>query len=140
MFGIWIGNTTNHWSAFCNDVECNFGELTWDIFEQKLKATRLSRTFQKKMNLYLYIPPASAHPAGCIKGTVFGLICRYYAQNTFQRDFVHFAKLLYRRASYFEDGIELTFATLSWKPVPPPKAKPILPQPNQLLTRTFKMT
>ena len=49
------------------------------------------------MNLYLYIPPTSAHPAGCIKGTVFGLIRRYYAQNTFQRDFVHFVKLLYRR-------------------------------------------
>ncbi|KAL3790505.1 hypothetical protein ACHAWO_010636 [Cyclotella atomus] len=110
MFGIWIGNTTNHWSAFCNDVN-NFGELTWDIFDQKLSSSVdfldltliirgnkiVSRTFQKKMNLYLYIPPTSAHPAGCIKGTVFGLIRRYYAQNTFQRDFVHFVKLLYRR-------------------------------------------
>jgi hypothetical protein len=40
----------------------------------------------KKMNLYLYIPPASAHPAGCIKGTVYGLTRRYYyyAQNTFR--------------------------------------------------------
>ncbi|KAL3800087.1 hypothetical protein ACHAWO_012686 [Cyclotella atomus] len=83
MFGIWIGNTTNHWLAFCN-----FGELTWDILDQKLSSSVdfldltltirgnkiVSRTFQKKMNLYLYIPPASAHPAGCIKGTVFGLI------------------------------------------------------------------
>ncbi|KAL7502344.1 hypothetical protein ACHAXN_000515 [Cyclotella atomus] len=25
------------------------------------------------MNLYLYIPPASAHPAGCIERTVYGL-------------------------------------------------------------------
>jgi hypothetical protein len=49
------------------------------------------------MNLYLYIPPASAHPAGCIKGTVFGLTRRYYAQNTFRRDYINFIKLLYHR-------------------------------------------
>ncbi|KAL3774513.1 hypothetical protein ACHAWO_012222 [Cyclotella atomus] len=45
------------------------------------------------MNSTSTSPPASAHPAGCIKGNRLCLICRYYAQNTFQRDFVHFAKL-----------------------------------------------
>ena len=110
MFGIWIGNATTHWSAFCNDVN-NFGVLTWDIEDQKLSTSVdfldltlsivgdkiVSRTFQKKMNLYLYIPPSSAHPSGCIKGTVFGLVRRYYAQNTFRRDFVRLVSLLYRR-------------------------------------------
>jgi hypothetical protein len=49
------------------------------------------------MNLYLYIPPVTAHPAGCIKGTVYGLTRRYYAQNTFRHDYIMFVRLLYRR-------------------------------------------
>jgi len=49
------------------------------------------------MNLYLYLPFASAHPQGCIKGTVYGLINRYYAQNTYREDYIYFVSLLYRR-------------------------------------------
>lgn len=110
MFGIWTGNANTDWLSFCNDVN-NFGKLTWDILEQELSTTVnfldltlsiqghkiVSRTYQKEMNLYLYIPPASAHPTGCIKGTVFGLTRRYYAQNTFRRDYINFIKLLYHR-------------------------------------------
>ena len=110
MFGIWTGNATTDWSAFCDDVN-NFGVLTWDIKDQKLSSSVdfldltlsikhnkiVSRTFQKKMNLYLYIPPMSAHPSGCIKGTIFGLIRRYHAQNTYRHDFILFVSLLYRR-------------------------------------------
>lgn len=110
IFGIWVGNETNNWTDFCTDVN-TFGVLTWDITEQQLSSsvdfldltltiegTKItSRTYQKKMNLYLYIPPASAHPTGCIKGTIFGLIRRYKAQNTYRRDFVNLVKLLYRR-------------------------------------------
>jgi hypothetical protein len=110
MFGVWIGNATTQWSAFCNDMNI-FGELTWDIFKRKLSTSVdfldltltirgnkiVSRTYRKEMNLYLYTPPASAHPAGCIKGTVSGLVCCYYAQSTSHHDFVHFVRLLYRR-------------------------------------------
>ena len=38
----------------------------------------------KKINLHLYIPPMSAHPSWCIKGTIFGLIDQYHAQNTYR--------------------------------------------------------
>jgi len=34
IFGIWIGNTTNEWSSFCDDIN-NFGVLTWDIGDNK---------------------------------------------------------------------------------------------------------
>jgi hypothetical protein len=110
MIGVWIGNATTDWLAFCEDVN-NFGVLTWDITDQELSTSVdfmdltlsivgskiVSKTYQKKMNLYLYIPPSSAHPAGCLKGTVYGLIRRYYAQNTFRHDFVRLVLLLYRR-------------------------------------------
>ena len=89
ILGIWIGNTTTEWESFRNEVD-NFGILTWDIKQQKLTTsvnfldltltirggTIISSTYQKAMNLYLYLHFASAHPQGCIKGTVHSLIRR----------------------------------------------------------------
>ena len=49
------------------------------------------RTFQKPMNLFLYLPPASDHPDKCLRGLVIGTMIRYYEQNTYPADFVHFA-------------------------------------------------
>ena len=110
IFAVWTGNTTTDWDAFCADVN-DFGVLTWDI-ENNPPATSVdfldltltiegsrivTKTFQKKMNLYLYLPAASAHPEGCIKGTIFGLVRRYHAQNTYCKDYVHFVTLLYTR-------------------------------------------
>jgi hypothetical protein len=110
IFGIWIADSNATWSDFCNDID-NFGVLTWDIHEQQLSTSVnfldltlsiegskiVSRTYQKEMNLYLYLPPASAHPPSCIKGTIYGLIRRYYAQNTYRHDYVYFVSLLYKR-------------------------------------------
>lgn len=110
IFAIWIGNLTTDWESFCADVN-DFGILKWDVTENPprksvdfldltltIDGNRIvSKTFQKKMNLYLYIPAASAHPEGCIKGTIFGLIRRYHAQNTYRKDYVQMVKLLYIR-------------------------------------------
>jgi hypothetical protein len=108
IFCVWKGNTTTDWEAFCADIN-NFGILKWDIEEPStsvdfldltltIEGSRIvSKTFQKAMNLYLYIPPASAHPEGCIKGTVYGLINRYYAQNTYRKDYLDVVVKLYRR-------------------------------------------
>jgi hypothetical protein len=85
MFLIWTGNSTTEWSAFCKDVD-NFGVLTWDIGQQKLSTSVVfldltltidgnritSKTHQKEINLYLYIPPWSAHSRINVKGTIFG--------------------------------------------------------------------
>ena len=49
------------------------------------------------MNLYLYLPPTSAHPPGCIKGPTFGMVGQFYAHNTHRHNFVHFTKLLFVR-------------------------------------------
>ena len=56
-----------------------------------------SRTFQKLMNLYLYIPPHSAHPASCLKGLIYGILLRYWQQNTDHDDFVTLAGLFFHR-------------------------------------------
>ena len=49
------------------------------------------------MNLCLYIPPHSAHPPGMIKGTVYGLLRRYYEQNSEREDFLLIMSLLFKR-------------------------------------------
>ena len=67
-------------------------DLTLSLVDGKVE----SKTFQKKMNLFLYLPATSAHPQGCIKGTIYGLIGRYYAQNTHRKDYIYFVVTLYR--------------------------------------------
>ena len=47
------------------------------------------------MNLYLYLPPPSAHSSGVTKSTIFGLMSRYHAQNTYRKDYLHFVVRLY---------------------------------------------
>ena len=49
----------------------------------------------------------SEHPPGCIRGTIFGLISRYYQQKTYQKVFAYFSGLLYVRT--LERGWEREF-------------------------------
>jgi len=115
IFLIWLKDDTTKWDNFCKDVnyfkhEINGelrGQLTWEIEKPTTTIDFLdltltinngrvtSKTYQKSMNLYLYIPPMSAHPRNCIRGTIYGLINRYYAQNTYRKDYVHFVRRLY---------------------------------------------
>ena len=109
MFGIWLddGNATT-WPAFKRDVD-DFGILTWEFEELSTSVDFLdltisiegssltTKTYQKSMNLYQYIPPQSAHPPGMIKGIIFGLMRNYYLQNSKQRDYHQMATKLFSR-------------------------------------------
>jgi hypothetical protein len=46
--------------------------------------TITTKTYQKDMNLYLYIPPLSAHPPSCFKGLITGEVRRYWLQNNLE--------------------------------------------------------
>jgi hypothetical protein len=79
VFGIWIDTPGNQWNQFENTLN-QFGNLKWNIeelskhtsfldLEITIKDNKLTtKTFQKPMNLYLYIPPSSAHPYSCFQG------------------------------------------------------------------------
>ena len=96
IFGIWIPlstkNNTERWEQFKNQLNSwvslkwvieepthntNFLDLTLTISESKV----ITITFQKDMNLYLYIPAGSAHPPSCLKGLITGEMRRYWIQN-----------------------------------------------------------
>ena len=107
IFGIWSGTSDQEWTAFSEDIN-NFGILKWDINQitptksvnfldmtLSIKHNKIiSKTYQKEMNLHLYIPPSSEHPLNNIKGVIYSLVSRYYKQNTYQKDFVYFLGLL----------------------------------------------
>ena len=108
VVGIWACDDLCVWTSFTRDLN-NYGLLKWDVEFPALSVDFMdvtlsirngaieSTTFQKKRNLYLYLPPSSAHPAGTIKGTIYGLIGRYFCHNTHRRDFIRFTRLLFRR-------------------------------------------
>jgi hypothetical protein len=94
-FGIWIPSAVNNsstWESFKRSLN-NWGNLEWLIEEPSkvtnfldliLKISNLkitTKTFQKQMNLYLYIPEGSAHPPSCLKGLIIGESQRYWLQN-----------------------------------------------------------
>jgi hypothetical protein len=95
IFGIWIPPTKNRlatWNVFKTALN-NWGKLEWVIEEPSLKTTFLdlnisiergsitTSIYQKDMNLYLYIPPSSAHSPCCFKGLIARELRRYFIQN-----------------------------------------------------------
>jgi len=96
IIGIWLPpdyNQTSTWNRF-QDTLNNWGNLQWKCQAPSKKTVFLdlelelchssvkTRTFQKEMNLYLYIPPLSAHPPSCLKGLITGELRRYWLQNS----------------------------------------------------------
>jgi hypothetical protein len=122
--GIWIDTDPDQWQNFKDDMN-NFGALTWKVEELSKSVNFLdltitigedrrivTKTYEKSMNLYLYIPPASAHPPGVLKSIVYGNLRRYWLQNSLRSDFIttakHFASRLIARG-HSADSIRMIF-------------------------------
>ena len=78
-------------TGFVKSLE--FLELTISIKNERLHF----KTFQKQRNLYLYIPPISAHSRDMVRGLIFGRLRSYYKHNTDIEDYYTMALLLTRR-------------------------------------------
>ena len=89
-FGLHIGADAE-WDQFKRDVN-SFGILEWEFEERSLSVDFLdltisiegnritTRTFQKPMNLYQYLPPTSAHPPWMMRGIIYSLMKKYRRQ------------------------------------------------------------
>jgi hypothetical protein len=89
--GIWLWDESPEcrtaWMNYKADMQ-TYGKLRWTFVEPcktidfldltlTLQRGRISCSlFEKKLNLYLYLPPHSAHPPGVLKGLVTGMIIR----------------------------------------------------------------
>lgn len=122
--GIWIDTDPDQWQNFKDDMN-NFGALTWKVEELSKSVNFLdltitigedrrivTKTYEKSMNLYLYIPPASAHPPGVLKSIVYGNLRRYWLQNSSRSDFITTAKRFASRLiarGHSADSIRMIF-------------------------------
>jgi hypothetical protein len=98
IFGIWLPSPDDNitWKNFKETLN-NLGKLEWtveelstqthfldlkiNIKENLLFSQHTRNPYQKPLNLYLYIPPSSAHPTSCLKGLIKGELQRYWLQN-----------------------------------------------------------
>ncbi len=102
IFGIWICDpdpeeNLKQWTAFKADLQLWHG-LSWTCTEPStscvfmdmeisIEGSRLiTRVYEKDLNLYLYLPPNSAHSKGVGTGLVFGQVLRYRRLSTYQTD------------------------------------------------------
>ena len=109
---IWVPSSENdkEWGDFVSDLNnCSF--LNWETETPATKTHFLDlnlwinpstrkinySTYQKKMNLFLYIPTHSAHPKNTVKSLIYGLLHTYKRQNPNQKDFIQLANLLFKR-------------------------------------------
>ena len=87
----------------------NFLDLTLSITEQgEIKY----QTYQKPMNLYLYIPRMSAHPESVFKSFIQSAIQRYWLQNSDPADFQSILKLFFlhlRARGYPQEELKQLF-------------------------------
>lgn len=100
----------NH-ACFVNDMN-NFGpkgrRLTWDssgpqratvFLDLSLRIAANGQlhvsTYIKPLNLHLYIPAFSAHAPSVNRGMIYGMLRRYWLQNTSKDDFTRLARDFY---------------------------------------------
>ena len=83
------------WNTKELDNTSNFLDLT--LWIDKSSNQLHYKTYQKPMNLFLYIPCHSASPPGLLKSLINGLTSMYKRQNSRREDFRDNMKKLYKR-------------------------------------------
>ena len=112
IFIIWVPSSPNNieWENFTKDLN-TCSSLDWETENLSNKTHFLDlnlwidsstrkihySTYQKPMNLFLYIPHHSAHPTNTIKSLIYGLLQTYQRQNPNFNNFRSLAKLLFNR-------------------------------------------
>ena len=125
VFCLWHDDTTQDpmrtitFDEFKKDMN-NFGSLKWEFEPLTLETTFLDlriklspkptnqrttqdfyslqfSSYQKPMNLYLYIPPHSSHPPGITRSIIHSQLRKYWFQNTNKDDFQNITKAFFQR-------------------------------------------
>jgi hypothetical protein len=110
--GVWLPCNDEEilsWENFQQDVN-DFGILRWEFQPHCRKINFLdleisytvdnkliTRLFEKALNLYLYLPPHSAHSPGVLKGLIFGMIIRIKRLTSEQCEIIPTIRKFYHR-------------------------------------------
>lgn len=70
------------WDFTPLSLSINFLDLTIEIVDGHIR----TRLYEKALNLYLYLPPHSAHPPGMIRGLVHGMVTRIFRLSSDSQD------------------------------------------------------
>ena len=81
------------WDFVGPKKQIDFMDLTISIDNGEVNFTM----FEKKLNVYLYIPPTSAHPPGVIAGLVFGNVLRIYQLCSDEQDIANHLCMFFNR-------------------------------------------
>jgi DNA-binding MarR family transcriptional regulator len=112
VIGLWImdndpATDARNWAEFKEALP--FGKLTWEFSERDTSVNFLdltltldnhhvvTRLFEKPLNLYLYIPPHSAHPPGILRGMIYGYVTRVFRLTSKKSDCEASIRSFYRR-------------------------------------------
>ena len=113
VFGIWLpyadpDEDNRRWTEFKQTMNSYHG-MQWEFSERVLSVDYMDLTisirdnhihttiYEKALNLYLYIPPHSAHPPGVLNGLIFGCVHRFFTLCTDQSDAIDKTKEFYQR-------------------------------------------
>jgi hypothetical protein len=81
------------WEHGDRSLQVNFMDLTISIRDGRIQTT----LYRKALNLYLYIPPHSAHPPGVLNGLVCGIVHRVFTLCSNYQEALQLCKEFYRR-------------------------------------------
>jgi hypothetical protein len=127
LIGVWRISSVDDltkWNNFKQHL--TFGKLTWEVQEPTDKVNFLdlwisfpngrlqTSIYEKPMNLYLYLPPKSAHSPGVLQGTVIGTIYRYWRLISERKEFQSQCEKFFHRLiarGYSPDKLRNLFAT-----------------------------
>lgn len=102
IFLIWLPGPIN-WKDLITDLR--FGKMKWEVNNPAKMVNFLdltiwidpsgkisTKTYEKPLNLHLYLPSSSAHPTGTLKSLIFGFLRRYWLMNTHVNDYINQVK------------------------------------------------
>ena len=113
--GAWQGPADANFEEFKATIN-NYGKLSWEFSSMAKEVNYLDLTisvvpdsppgrscslgfklFEKALNLYLYLPPNSAHPPGILKGLIYGMVLRLRRLTSDDNNIFNHVLDLYRR-------------------------------------------
>jgi hypothetical protein len=141
---LWLGSF-ERFRELKRDIN-DFGILRWKVEEPSNEGIFLdlsisispdgivsTKTYQKPMNLYLYLLPSSAHQKHTMKGVILGELKRYHWQCTNIQDYVEVTRLFFQRLlrrGWEFNLLKRWFDDANYKVCNPPHVPPVISEPT----------